>query len=591
MTDTPADTGAPKTNVSRLYSPAAERALVALCLTFSSAREEALPVIGPADFGDLNLRAVYKAIVELHEQGLGVDVVDVVEQLRVGGVLDQVGGDQFIRQIVADIPGAAPRSFIRIISDYSVRRAAWAMGDSVQSLATDPAVAVHDLVNQIGQKASGITLPDEEGLAVPLANILRAEDEPYNWVIPGLMERKDRTIVVAPEGHGKALALNTPIPTHSRGWVSMGELTEHDKVYNQWGDPVSIRAVTEVMENRPCYKIRFSNKEMIVADAEHQWVINDSEVMTSAQMHEHLRNSPRKKLVVQSYVRLEDSHLGPDFIPARRPVRVAVMEVKPVPSVPVRCIEVDSEDGVYMAGYYAVPTHNSTLLRQVAVMAAGGLHPFDAQRRIPPIRSLIVDLENREHQIRRRLAPMADAVSLQIGGDESWMEERCHLWVASSGINLRNRSDVGNLVATVRQIKPDLITIGPLYKMASGSPNDEEVAKSIADVLDMIANKYNAALLIEAHAPHSSNSNGEREMRPYGASLWMRWSEFGLGLYPTPEGGMNVKHWRGQREEREWPSRLIRGVNWSWEVPTDQLAPMDTDPIMGGDDDILSEDF
>ena len=41
----------------------------------------------------------------------------------------------------------------------------------------------------------------------------------------------------------------------------------------------------------------------------------------------------------------------------------AIVDVRPVPSVPVRCIEVDSPYGVYLAGRSFVPTHNSSLGR------------------------------------------------------------------------------------------------------------------------------------------------------------------------------------------------------------------------------------
>ncbi|OBB58545.1 replicative DNA helicase [Mycobacterium sp. 852013-51886_SCH5428379] len=38
-----------------------------------------------------------------------------------------------------------------------------------------------------------------------------------------------------------------------------------------------------------------------------------------------------------------------------------VIDVRPVPSVPVRCVEVDNDDHMYLAGRSMVPTHNSTL--------------------------------------------------------------------------------------------------------------------------------------------------------------------------------------------------------------------------------------
>ncbi|PRC44652.1 replicative DNA helicase, partial [Mycobacterium sp. ITM-2017-0098] len=38
-----------------------------------------------------------------------------------------------------------------------------------------------------------------------------------------------------------------------------------------------------------------------------------------------------------------------------------IVDVRPVPSVPVRCVEVDNTDHMYLAGRSMVPTHNSTL--------------------------------------------------------------------------------------------------------------------------------------------------------------------------------------------------------------------------------------
>ena len=40
---------------------------------------------------------------------------------------------------------------------------------------------------------------------------------------------------------------------------------------------------------------------------------------------------------------------------------VKVVSVTPVPSVPVRCVQVDNADHLYLAGHSMIPTHNSTL--------------------------------------------------------------------------------------------------------------------------------------------------------------------------------------------------------------------------------------
>jgi replicative DNA helicase len=48
----------------------------------------------------------------------------------------------------------------------------------------------------------------------------------------------------------------------------------------------------------------------------------------------------------------------------------AVVDVRPVGSVPVRCVEVDNADHLYLAGRSMVPTHNSTLGLDIARSAA-----------------------------------------------------------------------------------------------------------------------------------------------------------------------------------------------------------------------------
>jgi len=48
----------------------------------------------------------------------------------------------------------------------------------------------------------------------------------------------------------------------------------------------------------------------------------------------------------------------------------AVVEVRPIPSVPVRCVQVDNEEHLYLAGESMIPSHNSTLAIDVARAAS-----------------------------------------------------------------------------------------------------------------------------------------------------------------------------------------------------------------------------
>lgn len=72
---------------------------------------------------------------------------------------------------------------------------------------------------------------------------------------------------------GKALALDTPIPT-ATGWTTIGDIKVGDKILSPDGNEVSVTFKTETMFNHQCYKIYFDNGEEIIADADHLWEVN-----------------------------------------------------------------------------------------------------------------------------------------------------------------------------------------------------------------------------------------------------------------------------------------------------------------------------
>lgn len=202
----------------------------------------------------------------------------------------------------------------------------------------------------------------------------------------------------------------------------------------------------------------------------------------------------------------------------------------------------------------------STLCRQIGMQVASGVHPFTLER-IEPVTALIVDLENSRSHVRRQMGPLRRRAGTSYG------RGRLRIEVRSEPLDLRDAGDAAWLDEVTGANRPDLLTIGPLYKMALGDPKDEEVARAVAAVLDRLRAHHGCALLIEAHTPYAANG-GKRPERPYGASLWSRWPEF--GLYLAEEGAL--RHWRGARDARSWPPALRRGGEWPWAVETDPGA-------------------
>lgn len=107
-------------------------------------------------------------------------------------------------------------------------------------------------------------------------------------------------IAKLPRQSGKALALDTPIPTPT-GWTTMGDLSVGDTILSPNGDSVSVNMKTETMYNHDCYKIYFDNGEEIIADADHLWSVNSSywsaenKVITSKEIYNIYQSKPTNK--------------------------------------------------------------------------------------------------------------------------------------------------------------------------------------------------------------------------------------------------------------------------------------------------------
>jgi phage terminase large subunit-like protein len=69
------------------------------------------------------------------------------------------------------------------------------------------------------------------------------------------------------------LALDTPIATVD-GWTTMGEIKTGDRVFNSHGKPTTVIGVSSIFHNHDCYKLKFSDGDEIIADAQHEWKIS-----------------------------------------------------------------------------------------------------------------------------------------------------------------------------------------------------------------------------------------------------------------------------------------------------------------------------
>lgn len=201
-------------------------------------------------------------------------------------------------------------------------------------------------------------------------------------------------------------------------------------------------------------------------------------------------------------------------------------------------------------------TGKTHLALQVAFCAAAGLHPFTLHP-IPPVKVLILDLENPAGILQRRLRSFRRVAK----SVETFDESNLMIFHRPGGLDLRNAKDAQQLTGVIRQTKPDLIVGGPIYKMLiDQGEGAEHLHSGITAYWDRIRAIFGPALWLETHPPVGAKT----ELRPTGSGIYSRWPEFGLTMERAKESGKwDIGRFRDDREEgRTFPTRVDRTVGW-----------------------------
>nr|WP_236077900.1 replicative DNA helicase [Rhodococcus sp. P1Y] len=465
---------------------AAEQSVLGGMLLSKDAIADVLEVLRPGDFYRPAHQSVYDAILDLYSRGEPADPVTVSAELDRRGDLKRIGGPPYLITLTQTVPTAANAGYYaEIVAEKSILRRLVQAGTRIVQFgyAGSDGQDVAEVVDRAQAEVYEVTerrtsedfLPLEEllqptmdeidsiasrgGISLGVPTGFAELDEITNGLHPGQM-----IIVAARPGVGKALALDTPLPTPD-GWTTMGEVAVGDHLIDAHGMPTRVVAATDVMIDRPCYEVEFSDGTVIVADAQHQWLttrcdesaVSTTENLAASEGHSVCNVAalqfPEADLPVPAYVtgvalggglegadcaiaaRIEVQfdaiprlylrsseaqrrdllaglldacgRIGADgsiAVPAldglpelvvglgmvwtgssiltddsiftidqkrllHKELRVGadsatdrrIVAVRQVASVPVRCVEVDNAEHLYLASESMVPTHNSTL--------------------------------------------------------------------------------------------------------------------------------------------------------------------------------------------------------------------------------------
>jgi FtsK/SpoIIIE family/FtsK alpha domain/Ftsk gamma domain/4TM region of DNA translocase FtsK/SpoIIIE/LAGLIDADG-like domain len=139
-----------------------------------------------------------------------------------------------------------------------------------------------------GKSAIGIEVPNRDRELVTLGDILgkAGEDDGRHPLTVALgkdiggepvtvnLADMPHVLIAGSTGAGKALALDTPVPT-PMGWTTMGELRDGDTVFGADGQPCKVLKAHDVLLGESCHEVEFDDGTVIVASADHLWSTTD----------------------------------------------------------------------------------------------------------------------------------------------------------------------------------------------------------------------------------------------------------------------------------------------------------------------------
>lgn len=283
---------------------AAEQAVLGGMLLSKDAIADVLERLRPGDFYRPAHQNVYDAILDLYGRGEPADAVTVAAELDRRNLLRRIGGAPYLHTLISTVPTAANAGYYAtIVAEKALLRRLVEAGTRVVQYGyagaegADVAEVVDRAQAEIYEVADRRTTED----FVPLEDLLQPTMDEIDAIasnggvargVPtGFTELDEVTnglhagqmiIVAARPGVGKALALDTPLPTPT-GWTTMGDVTVGDELLGADGKPTRVVAATDVMLGRPCYEVQFSDGTVIVADAAHQWLTETRASRKSAQ--------------------------------------------------------------------------------------------------------------------------------------------------------------------------------------------------------------------------------------------------------------------------------------------------------------------
>ncbi|QKW10950.1 replicative DNA helicase [Streptomyces sp. NA04227] len=269
----------------------AEQSVLGGMLLSKDAIADVVEVIKGHDFYRPAHETIFQAVLDLYAKGEPADPITVAAELTKRGEITRVGGASYLHTLVQTVPTAANAEYYaEIVHERAVLRRLVEAGTRITQMGYAADGDVDEIVNSAQAEIYAVTEQRTSEDYLPLGDIMEGAldeieaigsrsgemtgvptgftdfDSLTNGLHPGQM-----IVIAARPAMGKALALDTPLPTPT-GWTTMGEVTVGDHLIDAQGRPTRVVAATDIMVGRPCYRLTFDDGTTVIADAEHQWL-------------------------------------------------------------------------------------------------------------------------------------------------------------------------------------------------------------------------------------------------------------------------------------------------------------------------------
>ena len=271
----------------------AEQSVLGGMLLSKDAIADVVEVVRSTDFYRPAHQLIFDVIIDLYGKGEPADPITVSAELTKLGEIGRVGGAPYLHTLLTSVPTAANAGFYaRIVNEQAILRRLVEAGTRIVQLGYGAAGAggVDDVVDRAQQSIYDVTERRSsedytllEQLMQPTMDELEAigsRGGSMSGVPTGFADLDGLTnglhpgqliVIAGRPGLGKALALDTPLPTPT-GWTTMGEVAVGGLLLDADGRPTRVTGATSVMTGRPCFEVVFSDGTRVVADEQHEWL-------------------------------------------------------------------------------------------------------------------------------------------------------------------------------------------------------------------------------------------------------------------------------------------------------------------------------